>query len=101
MAARLSFDSFDGGGPEYEAIIENTAVLSCVQTREYYNPDHNEMCGSGYAVHLDFTGLQAGQTVVKIECRSPIADNYDELYDAEVNAALEVSLKLRERIELR
>ena len=96
----LTFDSFDGGGPDYDVIIDDKSVLSCEQTRAYANKNHAEMEGSSYTVYLAFTGLKQGSTTFKVECRSPIADNYDVIYSAEVNSALEVKLTQIERTDL-
>ena len=33
--ATLSFHSFDGGGPNFSAAVEDAALLTCTQTKEY------------------------------------------------------------------
>ena len=98
--AVLTFDSFDGGGPEFTVVIADGAVAAYRQTRQYANPDHEEMCGSGYRVFISFTGLKAGNTTVTVKARSPIADNYDAVYDLSVSESLAVTVTERERTEM-
>lgn len=97
----LKFHSFDGGGPSYSVKIEDKSIADCKQTRRYYNPNHENMCGSGYDVNISFIGLNPGKTTAKIECRSPIADNYDAVYDIVVLDDLTVSLTEKERVNTR
>lgn len=96
--ATLSFSSFDGGGPEFSIAIDDPDVLAAEQTRKYGNPRHAEMDGSPFDVVFRFTGLKPGETTLTISARSPIADNFDALYTAKVDASLSVSL---EEIETR
>ena len=98
--AVLVFDSFDGGGPEYSVIVEDNSIVTFEMVRKYNNPDHDKMCGSAYDVIITVIGLKQGKTSVKIECRSPIADNYDALYDAEVAQDLSVTIAEREKTEI-
>ncbi|MBO4432953.1 MAG: hypothetical protein J5852_05410 [Clostridia bacterium] len=95
--AVLSFDSFDGGGPSYDVEIENESVAVCKQTHYYLNPDHDQMCGSGYEVNISFTGLKPGKTKAIVRCRSSIADNFDAVYDITVDDDLKINLA---RVEL-
>ncbi len=91
--ATLSFSSFDGGGPLFSIEIDYPDVLAATQTRVYGNPRHAEMDGSPFDVVFRFTGLKPGETTLTISARSPIADNFDALYTAKVDASLSVSLK--------
>lgn len=90
--AVLTFDSFDGGGPEYSVEIDDPELLTYTSTRRYYNPKHNEMCGSAYDVIFKFKGLKPGKTKLTIMARSPIAGNFDYTYEATVDE--ELSLRL-------
>ena len=90
--AELRFSSFDGGGPEYKVLIDDESILTAELTREYYSPNHAEQCGSGYDVNIVFTAHSPGKTTVKIECRSPIAENFDSIYTAEVSEELTLTL---------
>ena len=99
--AVLSFDSFDGGGPSYDVKAEDESVVECHQAHYYFNPDHGNMCGSGYEVRISFTGLKPGKTKAVIECRSSIGDNYDAIYDITVDGDLAVTLTERERKDRR
>ena len=69
-------------------------------SKEYGKKNHKELSGAGYDVYFTFRGLKPGTTTVTIQERSPIADNLDNIYDVTVNDDLEISLKLRETIEI-
>ncbi|MBO4330758.1 MAG: hypothetical protein J5827_01635 [Oscillospiraceae bacterium] len=77
--AVLSFDSFDGGGPEYSARIGDPSVAAFTRSIKYAFADHELMDGSAYQVIFSFTGLMPGETNVRISSRSPITA--DEAYD--------------------
>ena len=89
----VSFDSFDGGGPEFSIRIEDPDIVSCVRTKKYDREDHDEMTGAGFKITFTFTGLKAGETTATISARSPIADNYDAVYAVRVDDALNISLE--------
>ncbi len=91
--SELSFESFDGGGPEFKVILEDESIVSYESVRKYSNPDHEAMGGSGYIVRFSFNGLKPGETDMKIEERSPIADNLDHLYRVKVNDDLQVEIE--------
>lgn len=97
--AELSFESFDGGGPEYRVVLDDPALLSYRSDVYYYKEDHDRMTGAGYHVAYAFTGLKAGATTLTIESRSPIAGNCDYVYDAVVDEALNVTLTERAVID--
>ena len=96
----LSFDSFEGGGPEYRVKIDDEAIASYNTQRKYFSEDHDELCGAGYTVKIEFIGLKKGKTKATVECRSPIADNFDALYEIEVDEALNVRLTELERKDI-
>ena len=91
--ASLSFESFDGGGPEYTAKIDDPSLVSCERSVRYAKPDHEQMTGAGYTVTYLFRGLKTGETTVTVEARSPIAENFDAVYAVSVDGALNVTLK--------
>jgi len=91
--ASLSFESFDGGGPTYEAEIADLSVVSCERSVRYARADHEQMTGAGYTVTLTFRGLKPGETTVTVRARSPIAENFDALYAVTVDETLSVTLK--------
>ena len=96
--AVLSFDSFDGGGPEFTVLIDDEAVVAYRQEIRYKSSAHGEMTGAGKNVEIVFTGIRPGETEVLIEERSPIADNLDRRYkvvvDDERNVRIEeISVK--------
>ncbi len=72
--ASLSFESFDGGGPEFNVVIADESIVSYVSRSKYRDPDH-------------------GETTMIIEERSPIADNLDHKYRVTVNDELNVQIE--------
>ncbi len=96
----LTFKSFDGGGPSYSVKIEDKSIADYKQTKWYSNPNHENMCGCSFEVNISFIGLMPGETTATIECRSPIADNYDVIYDIAVDADMRVTVTEKERKEL-
>ena len=90
---KLSFSSFDGGGPEYSISIEDEAVLEYDMQREYNDPEHEQKDGSSYDVIFTFRGLKPGKTMMTISARSPIADNFDDVYSVTVSDSLEISIE--------
>ena len=89
----LRFDSFDGGGPEYNVIIKDESIVSYTAVREYAKADHDMMTGAGYDMVYTFTGLKPGKTDMLIEARSPIADNFDINYRITVSEDLSVKIE--------
>ena len=98
--ATLLFESFDGGGPSYNVKIDDESVVCFNLTKQYHRPEHNEMTGAGFTVKVTFFGLKAGRTAATITCRSPIADNYDAVYDIEVDEALNITVTEKEITEV-
>ena len=91
--AVLTFDSFDGGGPEYTLTVGDPAIVSFTSERRYRDADHDEIDGAGYSIVFTLTGLQAGETTATVSARSPIAENYDAVYRVCVDEALRVSVE--------
>lgn len=91
--AVLRFHSFDGGGPDYTAVIDDESILRCERRVEYNDPNHAQLDGAGFDVYFDFFGCKAGQTRVTVQERSPLTGNYDTVYQAVVNDALHVELQ--------
>ena len=91
--ATLSFDSFDGGGPEFNVVIADEDIVSYSSKAKYNDPDHEELKGAGYDEIITFTGLKPGETTVVIEERSPIADNLDHKYRVTVDDELYVQIE--------
>lgn len=88
--ATLSFESFDGGGPEFNVIIEDESIVSYSAVRKYAKEDHDMMTGAGYDEVFTFTGKKPGETYMLIEARSPIAENFDIKYRVVVSEDLRV-----------
>ncbi len=91
--AELTFESFDGGGPEFSVVIEDDMITDYDTDIRYNDEDHEEMSGAGKHVVFDFWGVSPGETKVLIKERSPIADNLDRRYKAVVDENLNVSME--------
>ena len=91
--AQLSFHSFDGGGPTYRVQVDDPAIVSVDKSMRYIKKDHADLDGAGYNVTFTFTGLKRGTTTMTVEERSPIAGNFDHLYEVRVDEALQVTLR--------
>ena len=94
-SAVLVFESFDGGGPQYEVSGFDESIVSLGVARKYNKEDHEMMTGSGYNVVMTFTGQKPGRTSAHISCSSPIADNWERDYDITVDRNLNVTVKER------
>ena len=91
--ATLRFESFDGGGPTFDVIIEDESIVSYSAVRKYASEDHEMMTGAGYDEVFTFTGIKPGETDMRIEVRSPIADNFDANYKVVVSEDLSVKIE--------
>ena len=98
--AVLYFDSFDGGGPEYEAEIGDPTIVSVTQGRSYSSPDHGEIDGASFSVIFTFTGLKPGETRVEITSWSPIVDGERIIYALKVDERLNVTAQYLSSEEL-
>lgn len=92
--AILEYDSFDGGGPEFKVTVDAPQIVSYTSVRKYHKANHEKLTGAGYTKRFTFRGLQPGTTTFTVEACSPIADNFDETYRAEVDSALNIRLTL-------
>ena len=95
-----SYHSFDGGGPEFTVKIENPELLKCYQEKNYGKKNHEVIDGAAFNVEMRFVGLKPGTTKVTISTRSPIADNFDEIYNVTINDDLKIKMELQETIEI-
>ena len=89
----MTFESFDGGGPEYSITIEDPEMVSYELFKEYDNPDHEMMDGAGYDITYVFTGKKPGTTTMTISVTSPVGENYDDVYTVTVDEELNISIK--------
>ncbi len=94
--ASVSYESFDGGGPEFSVRIDDPEIASCESRRRYWKDDHEQMTGAGYEVIITFTALKAGETTATISARSPVAENFDAIYAIQVDDAGNIALELQE-----
>jgi len=90
--AKLVFSSFDGGGHEYTAVVEDPAILAVSSARDYGSLGNEPIDGAAYDMVFTVTGLQPGQTVLSVYGRSPIMENEDAVYAATVDEGLNVTL---------
>ena len=92
IQAVLSFSSFDGGGPEYEIVLDDPTIAEWDSRREYDRPDHDQLTGAAYTEIFTFTGLKPGETALTVSARSPIAENFDARYTLCVDGTLNATL---------
>ena len=90
--AVLTFDSFDGGGPQYEVVLVSDNV-TCTSVKEYSKPNHGDLDGAGFTITFTFSGVKPGETDMTIEERSPVGENLDHRYIVTVDSDLNVSIK--------
>lgn len=88
----LVFGSFDGGGYEYSAKVEDEDIVSFTTKRDYGDQNLEEIDGASYDFIFTFTGIKAGTTEMKIEARSPIAAPEDYYYEIVVDDSLNVKI---------
>lgn len=91
--AKLSFESFDGGGPAFKVLVADEGIVSCEIEVKYHTSDHGEMTGAGFDKIITFTGIKPGETTVVVEERSPIGDNLDHKYRVTVDDELNVQIE--------
>ncbi len=89
--AILTFESFDGGGPEYKIEVDPAIVSHSCQKR-YAKANHADLEGAGYDIICTFRGLRPGQTDMTVRQRSPIAGNADMMYAVKVDEKLNVTI---------
>ncbi len=92
--AVLTFDSFDGGGPEYSVTINDPSVVSCSRDQAYNSTDHEEMDGAGYKVTFLFTAQKPGETQATVTSWSPLAGSEAYVYELTVDEALNLRIRL-------
>lgn len=90
-AAVLRFSSFAGGGYDYTAETEDPSVVRC-EAKYEYEPNAEELDGASFDYIVTFTGVKAGSTTAAVHGRSPILENEDYIYLAEVDEDLRVTL---------
>lgn len=90
-AAVISFSSFSGGGYEYTVEAEDPSVLQC-EIRYEFEPNAEELDGATYDCLVILKGTKAGSTGITVRGRSPILENEDYIYTAEVDEDLKVTL---------
>ena len=67
-----SYDSFDGGGPEFRPVLTVPETVWIEETSRYDEP-HDEMAnGSGFRVTMVFHGRVPGQTELSFEGYGPL-----------------------------
>ena len=88
----LSFHSFDGGGAEYSAKIDDTDILKYTYEKVYSKANHEELEGAGYDVYYTLEGLKPGRTQLTISAESPLYEEADAVYDVIVHDNLMISI---------
>lgn len=92
FAGELTFSSFDGGGPEFTAAVEDPTVLTFKYQKRYSSPRHREMTGAPFTAAFTFRGLKPGESRVTVRAISPITGTAEYVYLARVDEALAVTL---------
>ena len=88
----LRFDSFDGGGPEYEFRTEKKGIFTWYSSRRYYNADHEKLCGAGYDVVFSLFPMRSGISSAVITGDSPICPEPPQRIYVRVSEDLVVSI---------
>lgn len=95
-AARLSFHSFDGGGPVYRVQLDSD-IVAVTENRRYHHPDHAKMRGAGYDKIFIFTGKKPGETVLlvteEMQHGNPRTRHTEHLYRITVSEDLRVTIR--------
>ena len=94
----LTFDSFDGGGPEFDIELDSD-IVTCTRRKEYFDANHDELDGAAFRITYTFTGVTQGETTLTVKARSPIAGNYDHRYSVKVDEKLNVTIEKLETID--
>ena len=97
-AAVLVFSSFDGGGPEYSVEFEDPSLVTYSTLREYDDPEHEMMTGSGYRIVYTFTGLKSGATDMTVRSYSPLTESFESHYTVTVGEDLAVTLRAERKL---
>ena len=92
VEAQLIFQSFDGGGPSFDVLLDKE-IVSYGSRRVYAKSDHEDMSGAGYDVVYTFKGISEGETNMTVKERSPIAGNFDHYYLVKVDSGLNVTIE--------
>ncbi len=87
----LRLSSFDGGGPEYRAEMEPSGVVTWVWQKQYYDPDHDNLCGAGFDVIYSFRPLRPGKARAVITGRAFYGEEPPVVVDFTVDEALHLS----------
>ena len=95
--ATLRFDSFEGGGYEYQAETDDPSVVALDTHREYAGGDPGLYTdGAGYTWVLTVCGRVPGTARVTVTGESGLMEPVKHVYLAEVDDALNVTLTLIE-----
>ena len=88
----LSFDSFDGGGPEYTVTIEDETVATYKKAKVYRDENHDEMNGAAFDIKVTVTALAPGETLMTVVGSSPITGEEVYYYKIRVEEDLSITV---------
>ena len=94
----LRYSSFSGGGYEYSAEIDDPEILSFRSYRDYGDTEGEIPPGAGFDEVFIFEGVKPGRTRVTIHAYSPLMEDRDETYEADVDEGLNVTLSSEKTI---
>lgn len=97
-SAELRFSSFDGGGPEYSARLDDPTLAAVSSKQDYRDRNHEAQTGSAYEMVFRFRGLRPGSTQLTVLGDSPIMGMEVHLYTLTVDEGLNVSLRARQSL---
>ena len=91
----MEFSSFDGGGPEYYAVLSDPEKIRIETFREYDQPYDEMATGSAYSIRMVFHGRVPGRTELVIRMSGPLVPDEEipeTVYILEVDEEFNVKL---------
>ncbi|MBR4799355.1 MAG: hypothetical protein IK047_03740, partial [Clostridia bacterium] len=94
-----SFDSFDGGGPEYSAVSDGSGVFTWSAVKDYKSKKHEPIDGAAYGFDFTFWPLRPGEGTCVITGSSPIVPGTKRTVTITVNESLASECTVGEETE--
>ncbi|MBR3076677.1 MAG: hypothetical protein IKO68_05170 [Oscillospiraceae bacterium] len=89
----LRFSSFDGGGPQFRAYLDDPTLAAVEGKREYKSRNHDKESGSPYDMVFRFRALKPGTTRLLVLGESPIIKPQAHLYQLTVHENLKMTFR--------
>ena len=87
----LRLESFDGGGPAYEAEMQPSGIVTWTRQKIYRDPNHEELCGAGFEVVYTFRPLRPGQAKALVTGRAFYGEEPPRIIDFTVDEELHLT----------